>query len=126
MQNVLVLKSFGQNFNRNFIRPNSTYLDCHGKFCNFLIVIQIISPNQLWWVGGGDKLQFLDFWGKSLIFKVSSYKEKNTKLKLDMTTAKQQFYSNALFYNQLQNILDFYQNNTQIWRVTMMSFWSNS
>ena len=41
------------------------------------------------------------------MFKASFYKEKNTKLKLDMTTEKQQFYSDALFYNQLQNILDF-------------------
>ena len=31
-----------------------------------------------------------------------------------MTTEKQQFYSNAIFYNQLQNILDFCQENTQI------------
>ena len=31
-----------------------------------------------------------------------------------MTTEKQQFYSDALFYNELQNILDFCQGNTQI------------
>ena len=30
--------------------------------------------------------------------------EKNTNLKLDMTTEKQQFYRNALFYNHLENI----------------------
>ena len=29
-----------------------------------------------------------------------------------MTTEKKQFYSDALFYNQLQNILDFCQKNT--------------
>ena len=28
-----------------------------------------------------------------------------------MTNEKQQFYSNAIFYNQLQNILDFCQEN---------------
>ena len=33
-----------------------------GNFCNFLIIIQIISPSQLLSVGGGDKLRFLDFW----------------------------------------------------------------
>ena len=48
------------------------------------------------------------------MFKASFYKEKNTKLKLDMTTEKQQFHSDALFYNQLQNILDFCQKETQI------------
>ena len=31
-----------------------------------------------------------------------------------MTSEKQQFYSDTLFYNQLQNILDFGQNKTQI------------
>ena len=48
------------------------------------------------------------------IFKALFYKEKNTKLKLDMTSEKQQFYSDALFYNHLQMILDFCQKNTQI------------
>ena len=43
-----------------------------------------------------------------------------------MTTEKQQFYSDALFYNQLQHILDFCQKNTQIWRVTIRLFRSNS
>ena len=43
-----------------------------------------------------------------------------------MTTEKQQFNSDALFYNQLQNILDFCQKNTQIWRVTLRFFLSNS
>ena len=58
-----------------------------------------------------------------LIFKASFYKENNKKLKLDMATEKQQFYSDSLFYNQLQNILDFYQKNTHIWRVQI---WSGS
>ena len=40
-----------------------------------------------------------------------------------MATEKQQFYSDSLFYNQLQNILDFYQKNTHIWRVQI---WSGS
>ena len=31
-----------------------------------------------------------------------------------MATEKKKFYSDALFYNQLQNILDFCQENTQI------------
>ena len=74
----------------------------------------MISPTQLWSVGRGGKLRFLGFWGKFLIFKVSLYKEKNIKLKLDMTTEKQQLYSDALFYSQLQNILDFCQKNNQI------------
>ena len=52
--------------------------------------------------------------GRILIFKASFYKEKNTKSKLDMTSEKQQFYSDTLFYNQLQNILNFGQNKTQI------------
>ena len=43
-----------------------------------------------------------------------------------MTTEKQQFNSDTLFYNQLQNILDFCQKNTQIWRVTLRFFLSNS
>ena len=43
-----------------------------------------------------------------------------------MATEKQQFYSDALFYNQSQNILDFCQKNTQIWRVTIKFFRSNS
>ena len=51
--------------------------------------------------------------GRILIFKASFYKEKNTKSKLDMATEKQQFYSDAFFYNQLQNILDICQKNTQ-------------
>ena len=61
-----------------------------------------------------------------MIFKTSFYNEKNTKLKLDMTTEKQQFYSDALFYNQLQNILDFCQKNTQISRVIIRFFRSKS
>ena len=64
--------------------------------------------------------------GKILIIKASFYKEKNTKLKFDMATEKQQSYSDALFYNQLQNNLDFYQENTQIWLVTIRFFRSNS
>ena len=60
------------------------------------------------------------------MFKASFYKEKNTKLKLDMVPEKQQFYSNAIFYNQLQNILDFCPKNTQIWLVTIKFFRSNS
>ena len=43
-----------------------------------------------------------------------------------MATEKQQFYSDALFYNQLQNISDFCQKNTQMWRVTIRLFRSNS
>ena len=43
-----------------------------------------------------------------------------------MTIEKQQFYSDAFFYNQLQNILDFCQKNTQIWRLTIRFFRSNS
>ena len=43
-----------------------------------------------------------------------------------MTTEKQQFHSDALFYNQLQNILDFCQKDTQIWRVTVRFYGSNS
>ena len=43
-----------------------------------------------------------------------------------MTTEKQQFYSNAIFYNQFQNILDFCQENTQIWQKTIRLFRSNS
>ena len=43
-----------------------------------------------------------------------------------MTSEKQQFYSDALFYNPLQNILDFCQKNTQIWRVTIRFICSNS
>ena len=39
---------------------------------------------------------------KILIFRPSFYKEKNTKLKLDMTTEKQEFYPDVLFYNKLQ------------------------
>ena len=52
----------------------------------------------------------VDSWicgGKILIFKALFYKEKNTKLKFDMTNEKQQFCSDALFYNQLQKNLDF-------------------
>ena len=52
--------------------------------------------------------------------------EKNTKLKFDTTPEKQQSYSYALFYNQLQNNLDFCQENTQIWWVTIRFFRSNS
>ena len=36
-----------------------------------------------------------------------------------MTIEKQQFYSDALFFNHLQNI---YQKNTQFWRVTIRFF----
>ena len=43
-----------------------------------------------------------------------------------MSTKKQQFYFNIIFYNQLQNILDFCVKITQIWRVTSMFFRSNS
>ena len=43
-----------------------------------------------------------------------------------MTTEKKQYYSDALFYNQLQNILNFWQKNPHIWRVTVMFFRSNS
>ena len=43
-----------------------------------------------------------------------------------MTTEKQYFYSDFLFYNQLQNILDFCQKNTLIWWVTIRFFRSNS
>ena len=60
--------------------------------------------------------------GKILIFKASFYKEKNAKLKLDMT---KQFYSDAISYNQLQIILDFCLKNTKILRVTIMFFPSN-
>ena len=74
----------------------------------------------------GGKLWFLVSGDKILMFKASFYKEKNTKLKLDMTTEKQQFHSDALFYNQLQNILDFCQKDTQIWRVTVRFYGSNS
>ena len=42
-----------------------------------------------------------------------------------MKTEKQH-YSDALFYNQLQNILDFCQKNTEIWRVKITFFRSNS
>ena len=31
-----------------------------------------------------------------------------------MTTEKQQFYSDVLFFNRLENILDFRQKNAQI------------
>ena len=61
-----------------------------------------------------------------LILKASFDKEKNTKLKLNMTTEKQQPYSDALFYNQLQNIFDFCQKITQIWWVAFRFFRSNS
>ena len=77
-------------------------------------------------VGGGGKFQFLDFWGQNVGIQGLFYKEKNTKLKRDEKTEKQQFYSDALFYNQLQKILDFYQKKTQIWRVTIRFFCSNS
>ena len=43
-----------------------------------------------------------------------------------MTTEKQLFYSDALSYNQLQNILYFFEKNTQIWRVTIKFFRSKS
>ena len=43
-----------------------------------------------------------------------------------MTTEKQQFYFDTLFYNQLQNILDFCQKNTQISRVIIRFFRSKS
>ena len=43
-----------------------------------------------------------------------------------MTTEKQQFYSGTTLYNQLQDILDFCQKNTQIWLVTTRFFRSNS
>ena len=54
------------------------------------------------------------------------YNEKNKKLKLDMTTEKQQFYSDALLCNQLQNILRFCQKNAQIWRATIRFFRTSS
>ena len=43
-----------------------------------------------------------------------------------MKTEKWQFYSDALIYNHLQNILDLCQKNTQISRVTTRFFRSNS
>ena len=43
----------------------------------------------------GSKLRFLDF--KILIFNALFYKEKNTKLYLDMTTEEQHFYSDPSF-----------------------------
>ena len=43
-----------------------------------------------------------------------------------MKTENQYFYSDAFFYNQLQNILDFCQKNTQIWRVKIRFFRSKS
>ena len=98
-------KNFEQNFTQNLnVSGNVT-----GNFCYFFIIIETISPIQLWSDGGGGKLRFLDF--KMLIFKASCYKERNTKLKLHMTTEKQQFYSDALFFDHLGNI---YQKNTQI------------
>ena len=60
--------------------------------------------------------------GKILIFKASFYKENNKRLKLDMT---KQFYSDAIFCNQLQNILGFCLKNTQIWKVAIRFFRSN-
>ena len=45
------------------------------------------------------------------MFKASFFEEKNEKLKLDMI---KQFYSDVIFHNQLQNILDFCLKNTQI------------
>ena len=36
-----------------------------GNFCNFLIIIQIISPTQLWSVERCGKLQFLGFRGQN-------------------------------------------------------------
>ena len=62
---ILVWKSFKQNFNRIVFAQTQTYLDCHRKLINFLIITQIISPTQLWLVGGGGKLWFLVFWGQS-------------------------------------------------------------
>ena len=43
-----------------------------------------------------------------------------------MATEKQQFHYDALFYNQLQNILDFCQKNSEIWWVTIRFFCNNS
>ena len=43
-----------------------------------------------------------------------------------MTIEKQQFYSHAFLYNQLQNILNFFQKNIWIWRVTIRFFRSKS
>ena len=51
----MVWKSFGQDFTRNLnVSGNGT-----GNFCYLFVIIETISPTQLWSDGGGGKLRFL-------------------------------------------------------------------